>query len=72
MRDLVTHFSDLEDLSCFQIKQSKGTDLIVRVYYPSMPSGERVSKYGQSVEQNCFDDPGMWSHPNQSRKKLLK
>lgn len=45
MRDEVTHFSDLEGLSCFLIMQSKETDEWVRVYYPSLPSGERVSKY---------------------------
>ena len=45
MRDEVTHFSDLEGLSCFLTAQSKDTDEIVKVFYPSVPSGERVSKY---------------------------
>ena len=36
MRDEVTHYSDLEGLSCFLIKQSKENDIFVRVYYPAM------------------------------------
>ena len=45
MRDEVTHFSDLEGFSCFLIMQSSEIDQYARVYYPSIPSGERVSKY---------------------------
>lgn len=45
MRDEVTHFSDLEGLSCFLVVRSKETDETAKVFYPSVPSGERVSKY---------------------------
>jgi hypothetical protein len=49
MRDEVTHYSDLEGLSCFMIKQSKENDVLVRVYYPAMPDGQRVSKYMDKI-----------------------
>jgi len=52
MRNEVTHFSDLEGLSCFLITQSKETDRYVRVFYPSIPSGERVSKYMEGTWNN--------------------
>jgi hypothetical protein len=52
MRDEVTHFSDLEGLSCFFIMQSKESDEQVRVYYPSLPSGERVTTYMDTIWNN--------------------
>lgn len=54
MRDDVTHFSDLEGLSCFLIKQCNGSDLEVKVYYPAMPSGERVSAYMDKTWNNIY------------------
>lgn len=52
MRDEVTHYSDLEGLSCFLIQRSNDTDRLVKVYYPSMPNGERVLKYMYKVWNN--------------------
>jgi len=52
MRDEVAHFSDLEGLSCFLIKQCNGSDLVVKVFYPAMPSGERVSGYMDKTWNN--------------------
>jgi hypothetical protein len=45
MRDEVTHYSDLEGLSCFIIKKSDKKDIVATVYYPAMTNGQRVSKY---------------------------
>lgn len=36
MRDEVTHYSDLEGLSCFLIKRSEKKDIVATVYYPVM------------------------------------
>ena len=45
MRDEVIHHSDLEGLACFLIKQSNENDIVAKVYYPKMPSGDKVSTY---------------------------
>lgn len=52
MRDDVTHYSDLEGLSCFLIKRSNGNDRFATIYYPAMPGGERVSKYMDKTWSN--------------------
>jgi hypothetical protein len=52
MRVEVTHYSDLEELACFLIKKSKENDKIATIYYPSMPDGERVSKYMDKTWNN--------------------
>jgi len=54
MRDDVTHFSDLEGLSCFLIKKCSETDLTVKVYFPAMPSGVRVSVYMDKIWYNIY------------------
>ncbi len=55
MRDEVTHYSDLEELSCFMNKKSKENDTIATIYYPAMPDGERVSKYMDKTWNNMYD-----------------
>jgi hypothetical protein len=46
MRDLVTHYSDLEGLACFfQRKCQNKNDLKIKIYYPALPDGTRVSAY---------------------------
>ena len=52
MRNEVTHFSDLDGLSCFLIKKSEENDKIATIYYPAMPDGERVSKYMDKIWTN--------------------
>jgi hypothetical protein len=52
MRDEVTHYSDLEGLSCFLIKMSGENDKVATIYYPAMTSGERVSKYMDKTWSN--------------------
>ena len=46
MRDEVTHYSDLEGLSCFlqTICDSK-FDTYVKIYYPSLTDGTRITNY---------------------------
>jgi hypothetical protein len=55
MRDDVTHYSDLEGLSCFLIKRSNGNDRFATIYYPAMPDGERVSKYMDKTWTNMHN-----------------
>ena len=55
MRDDVTHYSDLEGLSCFLIKKSNGNDKFATIYYPAMSDGERVSKYMDKTWTNMHD-----------------
>lgn len=46
MRVEVTHYSDLEGLACFLQKRCDNkTDKYVKVFYPSLTDGERVSSY---------------------------
>lgn len=49
MRDEVTHYSDLNGLSCFMFRYIKPGDSKVTVYYPSLSDGERVSTYMDST-----------------------
>jgi uncharacterized protein YchJ len=44
MRNDVTHFSDLEGFSCFIQEAWEGGNR-TRVWYPSMPDGQRAKKY---------------------------
>jgi hypothetical protein len=69
MRDEVTHYSDLEGLSCFLITMSKDTDKSIRVYYPAMPSGERVSKY---MERTWFNIKNLIENCSQIIIKNIK
>jgi hypothetical protein len=55
MRDEVTHYSDLENLSCFLIKRSNGNDKVATIYYPAMPDGERVSNYMNKTWTNMHN-----------------
>lgn len=55
MRDEVTHYSDLIGLSCFLIKKNNERDRIATVFYPSMPNGQRVSKYMDKIWINIHD-----------------
>lgn len=48
MRDQVTHYSDLIGLSCFRHRAyDEGNQ--ARIYYPSLPNRERVSKYMDEI-----------------------
>jgi hypothetical protein len=48
MRDQVTHYSDLKGLSCFRHRAwDEGNQ--ARIYYPSLPNRERVSKYMDEI-----------------------
>ncbi len=48
MRDEVTHYSDLEGFSCF-INHTWFGQTSTRVSYPSLPDGNRASKYMQQT-----------------------
>jgi hypothetical protein len=45
MRNEITHYSDLEGLSCFLIKKSEKKDKVATVYYPAITDSQRVSIY---------------------------
>jgi hypothetical protein len=48
MRDQVTHYSDLIGLSCFRHGAwDEGNQ--ARIYYPSLPNRDRVSKYMDEI-----------------------
>lgn len=49
MRDEVTHYSDLNGLSCFMFKYINSNDCKVTVFYPSLSDGERISTYMDST-----------------------
>lgn len=50
MRDEVTHYSDLEGLSCFfQRKCEYKDDKYVKIYYPSLTDGKRVSVFMDEI-----------------------
>ena len=53
MRDQVTHYSDLIGLSCFRYRAWKGEDK-ARIYYPSLPNRERVSKFMDETWNNLM------------------
>lgn len=53
MRDQVTHYSDLIGLSCFRHRAwEEGKK--AKIYYPSLPNRERVSKYMDEVWVNVI------------------
>jgi hypothetical protein len=55
MRDLVTHFSDLDGLCCFITYFSgKSAKDKAKVYYPVMPHGERVIEYMKKTWNNVL------------------
>jgi hypothetical protein len=39
----------------FFIRQAKETDLLVKVFYPSMPDGSRVPKYMDRTQDNIIE-----------------
>ena len=47
-RTTITHYSGLRDFHCFVEEPYRGGDQ-VNIYYPTMPSGERVDVYCQAV-----------------------
>jgi hypothetical protein len=50
MRDEVTHYSDLKGLSCFyQRKCDRKGEMYVRIYYPSLTDGKRVSVFMDEI-----------------------
>ena len=53
MRDKVTHYSDLEGLSCFLHRAWNG-EKIAKIYYPSLPNRERVSIYMDTIWNNII------------------
>jgi hypothetical protein len=63
MRDEVTHYSDLEGLSCFlQRKCGNRSDKYVRVYYPSLTDGKRVSVFMDETWENIKKLIDNYSH----------
>lgn len=52
MRVEVTHYSDLEGLSCFFQRKCEKSDKCVRVYYPSLTDGKRVSVFMDETWNN--------------------
>jgi hypothetical protein len=55
MRDQVTHYSDLIGLSCFRHRAWYDVNQTqARIYYPSLPNRERVSKYMDQIWDNVI------------------
>ena len=48
MRDKITHYSELKGFNCFIEEPYKGREE-VEIHYPTMPSGEKVGVYCQSI-----------------------
>jgi hypothetical protein len=55
MRDDVTHFSDLEGMSCFIYESVDERAAKAKIFYPSLPDGQRVSKYMEGIKKNLQD-----------------
>lgn len=55
MRDDVTHFSDLEGMSCFIHESVDERAAKAKIFYQSLPDGQRVSKYMERIKKNLQD-----------------
>ena len=48
MRDRITHYSELKGFNCFIEEPYKGEEEVA-IHYPTMPSGEKVEVYCESI-----------------------